>query len=328
MANLKDVAKLAGVSTTTVSRVLNFDPTIAASEETKKKIFEAAKKIGYKSLQERKNKLKKFTIGIARWLTEVEEIEDPYFLSIRLAAEAVFKKEEATIKYIDLEKQGVDKEVDGILAIGKFGQEEVASLQKKSDTLVFIDCSPDEKNYDSVVTDYKNGVGEALSYLRELGHTNIGYIGGIEYINKGKEEVIDYRETTYEAFVTSYQEKAFIYKGKFTIEEGYRLMGEALSSKPCPSAFFIASDSMAMGAYKAIHHKGLQVGTDISIIGFNDIEAARFLTPGLTSVKVHTGFMGETGAYTLLERLQTRRTISKKILIPTKLEKRESCKSI
>lgn len=327
MATIKDIANQAGVSIATVSRVLNFDESLNVSEDTKKKIFEASEELGYVTVRERKNKGRKYTIGIMRWYTEGEELNDPYFLSIRLAVEKKCKQEEVKFKYVDLKSEVINKDVDGIIAIGKFGREEVEFMGKISQAITFIDCSPDEKKYDSVVTDYKNGVTEALLYLRSLGHQEIGYIGGTEYINNGITEVRDYREETYKDFMSQHKglQKECFFKGKFTLQDGYELMKKALEQDQVPTAFFIASDPMTIGAYKAVAEKGLSIPKDISIVSFDDIQTAQFLVPALSSVKVHTEFMGETGVDTLLERLRTGRKISKKILIPTELRIRESC---
>lgn len=328
MATIKDIATQTGVSIATVSRVLNFDESLNASEETKKKIFETAEDLGYVTVRKRKNRMRKFTIGVINWYTQEEEISDPYFLSIRLAVERKCNQEDIKLKYIDLSSDEVDKDIEGIVAIGKFGAEEVARIEKISSLIAFIDCSPNEKLYDSVVTDYKTGVNEALYYLKELGHEAIGYIGGMEYIDGRKTKVVDYREETYREFMIAHnklKEEWIQVKENFTHQSGYELMNELLRQKEIPTALFIASDPMAIGVYKALSEAGLSVPKNLSIASFDDIQTAKFLVPALTSVRVHTEFMGETGVDTLLERLRTGRSISKKILIPTELIIRESC---
>ena len=102
-------------------------------------------------------------------------------------------------------------------------------------------------------------------------------------------------------------------------------MKEALLKKNPQMAFFIASDSMAIGAYKAIIESGFSIPNDISIIGFNDISTAKYMTPALSTVKVYTDFMGETAVDLILERMKNERAICKKVVIPTKLIIRESC---
>ena len=105
-------------------------------------------------------------------------------------------------------------------------------------------------------------------------------------------------------------------------------MQEALELRKIPTAFFIASDPMAIGAYKAIQEKGYRIPEDISIIGFDDIATAQFLSPSLTTVKVFTDFMAETALSVLMEKIKGERTLSKKILLPVKLIIRDSCKKI
>lgn len=327
MATIKDIAGVAGVSIATVSRVLNYDESLNVSETTKKKIFEVAEELNYVTVRARKNKSKKYKVGIVNWYTEREELNDPYYLSIRLAVEKKCKEEETLFRNIELrDSQENLKEIDGLIAIGKFGPQDIERLREITPHIVFIDCSPAEKLYDSVVTDYKEGVTEALNYLSDLGHVDIGYIGGEEYINDGEERVTDYREETYKEFMIKrdHFKAEWMFKGEFTPQDGYNLMKRALESTYRPTAFFIASDPMAIGAYKAIAEAGLSVPGDISIVSFDDIQTAQFLVPALTTVKVHTEFMGETGVETLLEQLKSGRSIHKKVLIPTQLMVRDS----
>ena len=103
-------------------------------------------------------------------------------------------------------------------------------------------------------------------------------------------------------------------------------MKKALNLKEIPSAFFIASDPMAVGAYKAIQEKGYNIPNDISIVGFDDIPTAQYLSPSLTTVKVYTDFMGETALDVLMERIKDERLLSKKVVLPVKLIIRDSCK--
>lgn len=332
MATIKEVAAQAGVSIATVSRVLNFDESLNVAEATKKRIFETAEALQYVPNSKRKSKEKPITIGIAQWYTEEEELRDPYYLAIRIAVEKLCDKEKIEFRRITpkYEKDMQDKTFDGVIAIGKFGMNEVAYLKSLCKEIIFIDFSPEEELYDSVLTDYKRGTLKALRHLYELGHRHIGYIGGEEYISGQEKCIEDEREYAYLEFMKEkdLEEMQFVLKGEFKPEAGYALMKEALEKADYPTAFFVASDPMAIGAYKAVHEKGLVVGKDISIIGFDDIYTAQFLTPALTTVKVYTEFMAETAFETLKERLQSGRKISKKILIPTEFIIRESCGQI
>ncbi|ADL53748.1 LacI family DNA-binding transcriptional regulator [Clostridium cellulovorans] len=330
MATIREIASIAGVSIATVSRVLNFDETLNVTDNTKKRILEIAEELDYVPLRERKGKKQELaTIGIVHWYSEKEELEDPYYLSIRLGIEK--KCEDESIKFVKVNKgDNYDKlnYLDGIIAIGKFGNNDIEKFSRATDNVVFVDSSPDEESFDSVVIDFKKAVLNALNYLLELGHKNISYIGGIEYINGGNDKVNDYREETFKEHMNKlgYLSEDNILLGNFTHADGYRLMKEALAKKNRSSAFFIASDTMAIGAYKAVIENGLSIPNDVSIIGFNDIPTSQYIIPALTTVKVYTEFMGETALDLLLEKLRTGRNLSKKVLVPTKLVTRDSCK--
>lgn len=323
MATIRDVANEAGVSMATVSRVLNLDNTLNVTDETKKRIFETAEALGYVS-SHKKKKIRVLNIGIAHWYTDEQEIMDPYYLSLRIAVEKKCDEEKVVFQRLSTLLRD-KKSYDGIIAIGKFSQANIKHLESYKVPIVFLDFSPNEEKYDSVVTDYKLGVTSALEHLTGLGHKKIGYIGGEEYA--GKDKIIDQRETTYINYMQSqdaYDER-WIRKGKFIPDDGYALMKEILQEEDRPDAYFIASDPMAVGAYKAVSEAGLEVGKDISIIGFDDIATVKYLTPALTTVKVYTDFMAETAVDLIIEKVRTGRDINKKVLIPTKLIERDSC---
>lgn len=335
MATIKDIANNVGVSIATVSRVLNLDETLNVSDETRRRVLEVAEELNYITIKERKNRGKTYNIGIIYWYTDIQEINDPYFLSIRMAVERKCSEEEVNFRNIDLERvlNGAINDynnLDGIIAIGIFDSTDIEKMRKLSKNIVFVDSSPNEKIYDSVVVDFKNAVKESMEYLYSLGHRKIGYIGGVCYSRSEKSVFVNYREKTYREFmesINSYREE-WILSGKFLPEYGYSLMMKALKQKERPTAFFVASDPMAIGAYKSVFESGLKIPDDISIIGFDDIYTAQFLAPSLTTVKVYKDVMGEIAVETLLERIKRKRELGRKIVLPTKLIKRESCKKI
>lgn len=336
MATIKDIANIAGVSISTVSRVLNLDKSLNVSEETREKVLEIADKMNYMTAKQKKLRDKVYNIGIVSSFID-GEANDPYFLYIRMAIEKMCNEKNIEFKsvYIDKlisEPTSKYKGINGIIAIGIFTNEEIKKLECITKDIIFVDSSPDEWKYDSIVVNFKQGVLSALSYLENLGHKNIGYIGGrvIAHNDKEKKELFNDREKIYTEYMKEKgnYKKEWIYKGEFTLEDGYELMKKMLENKNLPTAIFIASDPMAIGAYKAINEKGYSIPEDISIIGFDDIATAKFLTPSLTTVKVFVELMGETALNTILERLENSREISKKIVLPVKLIKRESCKSI
>ena len=302
MATIKDIASAAGVSISTVSRILNLDKTLNVSEDTRKKVLSIAEEMNYVTIKERKSKLKNHTIGIICSFTEVKELNDPYFLSIRMTIEKKCIEDNIDFKSLYYTKILNDdtsnyKGLDGIIAIGIFQDDEIKKLRELSQNIVFID-----------------------SGAKVIPHNN----------NNNGVELVNYREATYKDFMNEIDNlnDNWIFKGDFTPEDGYNLMSKALNLNNIPSAFFIASDPMAIGAYKAIQENGYKIPDDISIVGFDDIATAQYLSPSLTTVKVFTDFMGETALNTLIERIKDERSLSKKIVLPVKLIIRDSCKLV
>ncbi|MBU3128918.1 LacI family DNA-binding transcriptional regulator [Clostridium tagluense] len=327
MATIKDIANLAGVSIATVSRVLNFDDKLTVTDHTKQRIFEASQELNYIKKKEKNNKTSIYKVAIANWYTEKEEVLDPYYLSIRMSIEKKCASENIEVVKLSPFFTTYIKEVDGIIAIGKFGDLEVEKLRTVSKSIVFVDSSPKSEIYDSVVCDLKYATIDIINYLEDLGHKKIGFVGGKEYINGNKEIFVDRRVKTYKEEM---QDRGIDYKdnlyiGEFTPQSGYELMKVALRDKNKVTAYIIANDSMAIGAYRAISEAGFKIPKDISIVSYNDNITAQFIVPALTTVKIHMEFMGETAVELIIEKLKDRRKIAKKIVIPTKLILRESC---
>lgn len=326
MTTIKDIASKAGVSIATVSRVLNFDDTLNVTDATKQRIFEVAEELNYVKKKDKNIKKSIYKVAIANWYTEKEEILDPYYLSIRMAIEKKCASENIEVVKLSPFFTSYIK-VDGIVAIGKFGHMEVEKLRTVSESIVFVDSSPKSEVYDSVVSDLKYATINILNYLEQLGHKNIGFISGVEYINGGTEIFVDRRVRTYkeEMHFRGIDYKNNLYIGEFTPQSGYMLMKKALEDKNNITAYIVANDSMAIGAYRALSEAGLKIPKDISIISYNDNITAQFIVPALTTIKIHMEFMGETAVELLIEKLKSGREIAKKIVIPTELIKRESC---
>ncbi|WP_256204309.1 substrate-binding domain-containing protein [Planococcus faecalis] len=112
--------------------------------------------------------------------------------------------------------------------------------------------------------------------------------------------------------------------GGYDPKDGYTNLREMLAGKVKPTAVFVANDTIAVGCYKAAFELGVKIPEDLSIVGFNDVATAKYMMPPLTTVKLYTEVMGETAVDLLIDRLTTKREVSKKIIIDTKLVIRES----
>ncbi len=336
MATIRDIAKIAEVSPATVSRVLNCDESLSVSAETKKRILEVAEDLNYQRSALKKKKPSRKRIGLVTMHSLQSEIEDPYFLSVRMSIERRCKEKGLKlIKIYNNDTGNWEKklaEIDGLIVLGTFSRKEIEHFMRISERLIFVDSSPLEKKFDSVIADFERNTKEIIDYFINHNHKRIGFIGGKLWTGWMLEEkdrawTIDLRETVFREYTKTKQlyNESYIRIGYFNMASSYEMMKSILSEcDPLPTALFIASDMMAIGAIKALTEANISIPTDISIISFDDIPTAQYITPALSTVKIHTDFMGETAVDTLIERIETNRPLPKKIIIPSELIIRQS----
>jgi len=337
MATLKDIAAIAKVSVSTVSRVLNYDRTLSVSDSTRENVFKAAEELNYKKMKSKskieEKKKDDLLIGIIEWYSMSEELSDPYYLSIRSGIERACFEKKIQIKTLFKENGKIDTDqlegVDSIIAIGKYSQKEVKSFSKFTQNIVFVDSSPNDYLYDSIVVDFKDAMTNVINYFIEKGHEKIAFIGGKEYVGDDQEELIDPRESSFINILSNKNllNEDLIVNGPFDVESGYNLAKEIIN-KGDFTAIFVASDSMAVGALRALNELKYKIPKDISIIGFNDISTAEYMTPPLTTVKVYTEYMGRTAVEKILSKINFDRIIPQKTVIPTELIERKSVKKL
>lgn len=330
MATLKEIAKRTNTSITTVSRVLNYDKTLSVSDEIRRKVIETAAELNYRTPRNRTKikSTKKMRIGIVHWYNIHEEMDDPYYMQIRRGIEKLALK--SSIETIVIYKNGDVYnfkdcgKLDGLICIGKFSKAQINQFHRVTTSIVFVDSSPDSDIFDSVIIDFTKAVNELLHELLMEGYETIGYLGGIEYVS-GTIKLGERRELVFRDFLFERNKlnTQFVHVGSFSTESGYHMMLEALSKPTHAKAYFCANDSIALGAIRAIHEKGLRIPEDIGIVGFNDNPNSEYTYPPLSTVRVHTEFMGEQALVSLSERIDGR-TIPIKKIIPTNLVKRKS----
>lgn len=330
MATIKDIAEQAGVSITTVSRVLNYDETLNIQDDTRQRIFEVAEELDYQ-IKNRKKKKKKLKIGVIYSYSMEEELEDTYYLSVRIALEKKLEKEGHKKINIanDVSKEEVPV-VDGIICLGTFSDSMCERIETYDKPTVFVDASPDEIKFDSVVNDLRRSSMRVMKYLIEMGHSKIGFVGGRDIDSDGKIKV-DQRTYAYHDFMTSkklFREEYMVINDGYNAKNGYYGMMKLLELEDVPTAVFVANDAMAIGAYKAINEKNLNVPDDISVVGYNDISTAKYLVPPLTTVRLHMDFMAERAVDVLVEKILSGREISVETMIPATLIIRDSVKRI
>ncbi|MFB0918253.1 MAG: LacI family DNA-binding transcriptional regulator [Clostridiaceae bacterium] len=316
---IKDIAQKANVSSATVSRVINQDDSFNVSPETKKRILEIASELNYQKSSPKKKK--NLDIGIITWHNHLEESEDSYYYGIRKGVERALNQEgldpKIFYKTAGLISDLSNRQLDGLIAIGKFSNEEIKLFTEASENVVLADSTTTIKGIDSVSVDLYEMTMGTLKEMEALGADQIGLICGREAIGMDKKPFIDPREKAYSDFYKKKgvkKEDLNIQVGPFGMQSGYELMKKALAEDNVPDSFFIASDYLTMGALKAINEAGLTSPKDIAIVSVDNLDFTHFSKPGISSVEIPRAFLGKTAVELLLERLEGRK-ISKRVFI-------------
>lgn len=327
MATIKDIAEKAGVSQATVSRVLNYDSELSVGDETKQRIFEVAEELNYTKHQ-KKHPQRNAVFKLLQWYDSHEELEDLYYLSIRLGIEKRAEELGATILKENLQENS-DIKSDGIIALGKFDQAEINRLSEENQNLLFVDFNGTPYGYSSIVVDFQQAISQVVQAFDEAGLKKIGIISGKEYTKTEHQPLPDVRLGLFKAALEktgSYNEDWHLECG-FSVDEGHRVMKEFLKRKPeaFPEAFFASNDAIAIGALRALQEGNIQVPEQIAVIGFNDISVSKYVNPPLSTIKVYTEWMGRRAVDAIVSLTDEHSPVPMKIQIGTEYISRKSC---
>ena len=335
MATIREVAKKAGVSITTVSRILNNDDSFNVSKSTKEKVLKTVKQLNYVK-KRKKNKISQSNIAIIKCFDEKIENEDPYFVSLKINLENMLKKKVSKVKFFDLEE--IEKLIkyneisnfsltDAVIFIGETSKEKLKFFKSLNENIICVDVYDTDNITDYIKFDMRNSVEIVLNYIFKLNHKKIGLLVGR---NKVVKNLVDFREKYFKEIMVKnglYREE-YLQIGDFSMESGYIMMKEILKLEDRPTAVFCGNDSIAMGAYKAIRENKLKIPEDISIIGFNDLKLSQYSIPPLTAIKIDTKLIAQETVNSLIELLEGKRDYHKKVFLPIELIERESCQRI
>ncbi len=329
MATIKEIAEKAQVSISTVSRVLNYDETLSVNAATKNRILEIAEELDYQS-KNRKKRKKKLSLLLINYYSLEEEVEDPYYLSVRIAIERRAAQLEYKLTSVARGDEFGSAGIDGVICLGTFSKEEVEEIDRFNKPVVFVDSNPDHMKYDSITFNLGREATRILEYLWDCGHRRIGFIGGNDEPETELMNPPDSRTAAYRAFMeqrNAYR-KEYERIGTFTSRTGFQLMNELMSLEEAPTAVFVANDSLAVGCINAINRAGKKCPEDFSIVGFNDIMMARYMIPPLTTMRLYMDFMGERAVDLIADRILTKRELPVEVILPARLMIRESVRKL
>jgi DNA-binding LacI/PurR family transcriptional regulator len=311
MPSISDVAKQAGVSPTTVSRVLT-QSSHPVNEKTRERVLMAASELGFtpNALARALVKDKTNIIGVL-----VGDVSDPYFGTIMRGINEVanengyltivcnsYRVGETELKFVRLLR---DYHADGIIFAGG-GLTDPDYLLQITDLLAQFN----ERNVPVVVLghhgfnapaisiDNSRAAQEMTEYLIQLGNRHIGFIAGPSSLTTSAIRTEGYRQALLKHNIPF--DPRLVMESDFTYDDGLRLANQFLSLTPRPTAVFGSNDLTAIGCMVGLKQRGIRVPKEISVVGFDDIDAAKYVDPPLTTIRVPMFEMGKLGAIKLL----------------------------
>lgn len=323
---MKEVARLANVSVSTVSHVIN--KTRFVSSSTRQKVLKAMDKIGYhpnmiaRSLRRRKTN----TIGLV-----ISDITNPFFPGVVRGIEKQLIKKGYSIILTntddDIEKEKnlvtllYGKRVDGFIIVTAGGESKhIESLIQLRVPVVLLDRKISGLKLDAVLVDNEGGTRKLTEYLINLGHKRIGIITGPLNVFTGKERLNGYLKALQEYSLP--RDDKLIKTGDFRQESGYSLTLELLSLSSPPTAILACNNLVGIGAMDALKEKGIRIPDEIELVIFDDLPWFGHLNPPLTVVAQPTFKLGEMAAKLLLEQIRGRKK-PKEIVLEVELKKRQ-----
>jgi LacI family transcriptional regulator len=329
-ATIHDVARVAGVSIGTVSRVLNGHGR--TGPQTRERVNNAVQMLGYRVNTVAQSMRRQTTNTIALL---VHDITIQIFASAAAAAQDVLERagymlvlassgpepnsEASAIRVLS------QRRMDGI--IGFFRREDepetVEALREFDGAIVLFDREMDVRA-DVVLTDHASGMTRATKHLLDQGHRSIALIGAATQIYPGRERM--------RGFVEAFQGYALqppmelVRTHAVDVDYGFRETYSLLSNTPRPTAIIAATSQVLEGAVAAIRQAGLRVPQDVSLVSFDDSPLARMLVPPITVISRSVTQMGTMAAEMILERLRAGRDQPpQKVVLPTEIVLRQSC---
>lgn len=326
---IAEIAQIAGVSVSTVSRALS-NSDYPLKEETRSRILKLAEEMGYmpnlvaRSLRTEQTR----TIGII-----ADNIASTFtHLMIRGIQDNLKQSRYASIiinteRHVETEIQALrdllGRSIDGVLLVESFLQRDGQMPDLAGKPFVFVHRLFNSGVGNCVMVDERYGTQLALDHLIRLGHRRIAHISGPVSWDAAEERLVTYRETLDKAGL-GYDE-TIVREGDWQLESGYAAAKSLLAMRDRPTAIFAANDAMAIGTIYAIQDAGLRVPEDVALVGYDNLDAAWMIRPNLTTVTMPCYDMGQAAAKFLVNLLDDPSLPDEQIKVRGELIIRESC---
>jgi LacI family transcriptional regulator len=327
MSSIKDIASEAGVSTATVSHVIN--KTRFVSEAVRARVLKAIELHDYypnahaRSLASGSSQI----LGLV-----ISDIANPFFPELVKSIEAAAYEHgydvvlsntnydaERTSHYV---RRFIERKVAGVAVMtSEMDKSLIDELARREVSVVFLDSGEAGLHMSNLRVCYAEGIKQAILHLVELGHRNVAFISGLPHLRSAKRRLEAFRQTM-QTVLPAVREQ--IYQGDFRIEGGRRAALEILAATDLSTAVVAANDLMAFGAISEFQRAGLNVPRDISVVGFDDIAFSSLIEPALTTVNLPLGELGKLAVEALMTTLSSPTQHGIELPITTKLVVRNS----
>lgn len=326
---MSDVAEAADVHVSTASRALNESTRSIVNKETVQRVLTAAGELGYRphALARGLRTSRTSSIGIV-----IPDLENPLFGPIIAGIEgglmadgysvlitaARTGQEEAAVESLK------DRQVDGlILASATRSDPVIANLAHTGMPTVLVNRMCEDVDVPAIVCDDHLGIRLAVDHLVEMGHTTIGHLAGPDQMSTGWG-----RRLAFEGSMREYGMRVIVENaGDFRVDPGAAATQRLLEREPTITAVVAANDLLGLGAYRTVRARGMQVGEDIAITGFNDVAMLDLMQPPMTAVRIGFRHMGALAADMMMKHLSGEEPPSTTLLVPTLSVRESTCSS-
>ena len=326
MSNIREVAKVAGVSTATVSRALSSPDKV--SEKALKKVQDAIDKIGYKPNMMARNFRFHRSYAI---LVLVPELANPFFSTVVKGIEDVARKKGYNVLLGD-SRDSLEREKEYLKLIDTCQADGVIQLRphRDEDTSTFVGrgfpvvnaCGCVGTPYPSVRIDNANAQQTVVDYLISLGHKRIGAITGLNTNAHSADRLKGYKAALDNAGIP--YDESIVLEGDYSKWSGLNAATQFVHMDNRPTAIVAFNDQMAIGAIKGLKTSNIEVPRDISVTGFDDLEVAKYIDPTLTTISQPASEMGHTAMNILHSLLENKELSQQEYILPHEFMVRES----
>lgn len=330
-SSIKQISEISGFSPATVSNVMNNKKGV--NKETAERILKIAREVGYI------NESHISSIKLVIYKKNGLVVSDTPFFSLLIEGierESRANDLETVICNIDeqdedfeqMRSQILSDHTSGILLLAtELAAEDVKLFKNAAAPLVMLDGWFEEMTFDTVLINNTDSVYNAVKYLVQKGHREIGYLASNVRIRNFYYREMGYKRALQNSGIPL--NPAYTAELTPTMDGAYKSMLEYLEKKPeLPTAFFADNDIIAFGAMKALKQKGYKIPNDVSIIGFDDMPFCEISSPSLTTIRVFKQEMGQTAVKRLIDKMKSDSGISTKIQICTEFIERDSVKDL